>query len=446
MVIPEMRIGFIFPSSEYLFDPFKGDPHTHFQILTVLESRFGGEVELCLPDLRGIKREFAVYHIPECDIYLHSVYTLDWEEQISIVRELREKYPAAKHVAGGPHATVFQQETLKHFDALVIGDGEEQVISLITDLKSNKLKKIYEEKNIIDINKYPFPKRHFLPKATIARKGLMTLKNKKGFDQLLGTTVIFSRGCPFECYFCAMPKVKEYCKGVRYRKPEFVKEEIEYLKKEYKLQGISLLDEIGVPYGKEQAIKHLEAIGSTNITWRGQCRADGITPEIAELLKNSGCVTMCLGVESASQVSLDIINKKINVEKAKEAIKLLESKGIECRVYMIIGLPGEPENIVDLTWEFIQETKPASVYLSILTVRPGTVLFDDPKKFGMKNIGTDWSKTMHMYGRYKEEIPSLTFEYDAVNPWGGKGMTREQIVANYLELQSRLHKAGISRL
>ncbi|MDP2276693.1 MAG: radical SAM protein [Nitrospirota bacterium] len=440
-----LKIGFVFPSSEYLFDPFKGDPHTHFQILTVLENHFGNKVELLLIDLRGIKKDFAIYHIPECDLYLHSVYTLDWDEQISIVKNLREKYPKAKHIAGGPHATVFQEESIKYFDALIIGDGEENIVKAVEDFKNHSLQTIYEETSIIDINKYDFPRRHFLPKTAIARKGLMTLKYKKGFDELLGTTVIFSRGCPYDCYFCAMPQVKQYCPGVRYRKPELIEQEIEYLKREYGLQGISLLDEIGVPPGHEKAVKHLEAIGRTGIVWRGQCRVDGITPEIAKLLKDTGCVTMCLGVESAWQQSLDIINKKINIAKAKETIKLLEKNGIECRVYMIIGLPGEPENIVNITWDFIQETKPASVYLSILTVRPGTQLFNNPNKFGMKNINTDWSKTMHMYGRYEEEIPSLTFEYEDTTPWG-KGFDKERIVSNYLELQSRLHKAGLSHI
>ena len=142
-----LRIGFVFPSSEYLFDPFKGDPHTHFQILTVLENHFGNEVELLLIDLRGIKKDFAIYHIPECDIYLHSVYTLDWEEQISIVKNLRDSYPKAKHIAGGPHATVFQKESLEHFDSLIIGAGEEKIKDAIEDYKKKSLKK-YMKRNL----------------------------------------------------------------------------------------------------------------------------------------------------------------------------------------------------------------------------------------------------------------------------------------------------------
>jgi len=437
-----VRIDFIFPSSDYLYDPFRGDPHSHFQILTVLESYFGDQVQLRLTDLRGVKREFFKYRIPEADIYLHSVYTLDYNEQIYIIQELRKRYPKAIHIAGGPHVHFFKEESMKIFDSIILGDGEESIIQAVEDYRNNKLKKIYEQKTIIDINKYPFPRRHFLPKATIAREGLMTLKNTPGYDKLLSTTVIFSRGCPYNCYFCAMPKIKNYNPGIRYRKPELIEQEILYLKKAYGLQGISLLDEIGIPPNKNMAILYLEAIKRAGILWRGQCRVDGIDLETAKLAKESGCITMCLGIESVVQQCLDIINKKIDVERSKETIRLLKKMSIETRVYIIIGLPGEPEDIVDQTWKFIEETDPVSVYLSLFTVRPGTEIFDNPEKFGIKKVNQDWSKTMHMYSRYDKEMPSLTFEYNDMAPWGGKMLKNEQIIKNYLELQDRILKSG----
>ena len=90
-----MRIGFINPTSDYLHDPFRGDPHTHFHLLTLLESEFQSQIEPLLIDLRGIKKEFIISHIPECDIYLHSLYTLDYNEQSEIIDNLREVYPKA---------------------------------------------------------------------------------------------------------------------------------------------------------------------------------------------------------------------------------------------------------------------------------------------------------------------------------------------------------------
>lgn len=440
-----LSIGFVLPSSDYLHDPFRGDPHTHFQILTVLESHFGDKVNLLLIDLRGIKREFAIYHMHECDVYLYSVYTLDYNEQVSIVNALRDRYPKAKHIAGGPHATVFQVECLKTFDSLIVGDGENSIIQAITDIMNLKLGSIYKQDSSVDINLYPYPRRGYLPESVVARRGLMTLKHKKGYDRLLSATVIFSRGCPYQCYFCAMPQLREYTSGMRYRLPELVKTEIEYLQGEYNIEGINLLDEIGIPMNRERAISHLEAIGKTGIIWRGQCRADGITPEVAKLARESGCVALGLGVESVSQTALNIINKKIDIKKAKETIQLLKNNGIETRIYMIIGLPGEPVDIVKQTWEFIQETSPDLVYLSLFTIRPGTEVFDHPEKFGIGRIYTNWEKSMHMFGRYEHETPTLTFEYEENTPWG-KGISNEKIINNYVELQARLREYGLSAL
>ncbi|MAG68676.1 MAG: hypothetical protein CL471_00005, partial [Acidobacteria bacterium] len=55
---------------------------------------------------------------------------------------------------------------------------------------------------------------------------------------------------------------------------------------------------------------------------------------------------------------MDIISKKVSVSKSKEAIRLLKKNGIECRIYLIIGLPGEPDDIVKQTWNFVKETEP----------------------------------------------------------------------------------------
>ncbi len=432
-----LDIGFIFPSSEYLFDPFKGDPHTHFQILTVLDSHFGEKINTSVIDLRGIKREFAKYHIPEKDVYMHSIYTLDFNEQKSLVETLRERYPKAKHVAGGPHANFFREETSQIFDSIVLGDGEESVKEIINDINNSELKKIYEQKGPIDINSYPYPLRKYLPEATVARKGLLNLRNKSGFGELLSATVVFSRGCSYNCSFCAMPRIKSYNPGIRFRKPELIAEEIEYLKKEYGMQGISLLDEIAFPKNFQKAKSHLEAIAKTGIIWRGQCRVDGVTSDIAKLLKDSNCVTMCMGVESAAQECLDRINKKTSVERSKESIKFLKQEGIETRLYMILGLPGEPKDIVEKTWQYIKETDPEAVYLSLLTIRPGTEMFDNPDKFGIAKVKTDWDRTMHMYSRYGKERPNLTFEYKEMAPWG-RGFSEEEIINNYLELQGRI--------
>lgn len=440
-----IRVGFIQPTSDYLYDPFRVDPFTQLAILTVLENAFGNRLELLLIDLRGVKKEFSLFHIPECNIYLHSVCTLDYDEQVTLVSALRKFYPKAVHIAGGPHVAEFKEECGKIFDCLIIGEGEEIIIDAMRDYINGKIKKMYLQKEVIDINKYQFMNRRYLPFGSTARKNVMTLKNRPGTENIIGTTVIFSRGCPFSCYFCDIRKYIRETPKLRFRKPELVADEIGYLKKNYHIQGINIVDEIGFPLKKEEAIKHLEAIGNSNIIWRGQCRADGMTFDLAKLARQTGCVAMGLGIESIWQLSLNLINKKINLENIRRTISIFKENEIEVRLYLIIGLPGEPEDIVEKTWSFFEEAKPDLVHLSLLTIRPGTEMFRHPEKFGIEWVSTDWSKTMHMHGRFSEERIDPTFRYSKYTPWG-KSMSHEMIIKNYLELQNRLKEHGMASL
>ncbi|OGN22124.1 MAG: hypothetical protein A2918_03120 [Candidatus Yanofskybacteria bacterium RIFCSPLOWO2_01_FULL_42_49] len=438
-----LKIGFIFPSSDYLFDPFRGDPFTHFHILTILEDAFGSAIDLKLIDLRGIKRYFAKYHIPECNVFLHSVYTLDFAEQRGIIEILRQQYPDALHIAGGPHANFFPDECMMIFDSVIFGEGDDTIVEAVRDLKAGKLKRIYRPNGIVDINVYSCDRRHFLPKSATARKNVLTLRNKSGLENLWGTTAMFSRGCPYRCSFCAIEYARREAPGIRFRKPEYVEAEIEYLKKDYGIQGLSLTDEIVFPLNPKAAMRHLEAIGRTNILWRGQCRVDGVTPEIASLARQSGCVALGMGVESVAQRCLDIINKQVSVQKARETIAMLKANDIEARMYLIIGLPGEPDDIVEQTWSFIRETQPDLVYLGLFTVRPGTEMFNNPEKFGIASVSYDWENTMHRRRGNQENKKQLSFKYAPVTPWG-RGMSEEEIIRNHNEIYRRVKEAGLS--
>lgn len=440
-----LTVGFIIPSSDYLEDPFRGDPLTQFYLLTILEQHYNNRLKLHLVDLRGIKRRFAIHHIPECDIYLYSTYTLDINEQTNIVTQVRSCYPKSTHVAGGPHVGEFQKESLQIFDSIIIGEGEQCLISFFEDYMNNQSKQVYKQSSSIDINDYPFSRRHFLPITSTARKNMMTIKKKPEYKELLGTTVVFSRGCPYNCIYCSMPRLKEFNRDTRFRKPDLVTDEIKYLKQEYGIQGINILDENCVPHSPLEAKNHFNAIKNADILWRGQTRVNAVNDEIAKMAKESGCVAMGLGVESVSQNALNLINKSIHVQESRDAIRILKQHQIETRIYLIIGLPGEPTDIVDRTIQFIEETQPELVYLSLFTVRPGTIVYNSPERYGIKWINRDWDKTMHLFGRYELEEPKLTFEYENPAPWG-KAFSNQEIIQNQLFLQEYLRKHNMSHI
>lgn len=432
-----MRVGFINTSGKQNEKPFRIDPLGPLYLLTILEEEFGDRLKLSYIDLRGVEEDSIIYHIPELDIYLHYVTTPEIAEIQRIITSVRRIYPKALHLAGGPHTNIFPEESLKIFDAICIGEGEEIIKQMIHDIFNNNLKKTYRQTSIIDINAYPFPLRKYLPKSAIVDVGMLS---RKHYD-LLGTTVLFSRGCPFGCHFCS----NQYKGATRVRSPEWIKKEIEYLKKEYRIHALLLKDDQGIHTNRKVARGMLEAIGQTNILWRGQSRANGVHPETVHLAKETGCVEVAVAIESVSQRALDIMNKNIDLVKAKEYFKVLRQEDLDIKLLLILGLPGEPKDIAQQTINFIEEVQPSNVSLSILCPIPGSEIWNNPQRFGMKiNPDVPFEKYLFAFGRFDEdEKTPHFFEYEKITPFG-EGMSMKEIIANHETVQTYLRERKIN--
>ena len=432
----KLRVGFIVTSGKYNYKPFRNQPLNVLYLLTILEEKFGDRVKLSLIDLRGVEEESVSFHIQENDVFMYTITTLDYKETAYIVKSLRSLYPDAKHIAGGPHVTIFPMESSEVFDTVVIGEGEESIIKIIDDICALDLKPYYRQNKVVDINNYPVANRKYIPKKAVADTRLLN----KEYLGLLGTSVLFSRGCPYNCHFCSNLNFGP----VRFRSAKLIEEEIEYLKKVYKIEAIALKDDNSIPIGRKHAQPFLEAIGRTCVKWRGQSRANGVDKDMVKLAKEAGCVELAVGVERVSPEALKIINKKLNLDESKSYLRLLRESGIDVRIHFILGLPGEPDDIVRRTLEFINEVEPNSVLLTLLCPLPGTEIYNNPEQYGIKYISKDWDKYILVFGRFSDnEIPELVFEYKDITPWGS-GMSKEKIVANYMELQSILRERKLN--
>lgn len=432
-----MRVGFINTSGKQNDKPFRIDPLGPLYLLTILEEEFGDRLSLSYTDLRGVAEDSMIYHIPELDVYLHYVTTPEIAEIKNIISSIRRCYPKALHLAGGPHANIFPDESLKTFDAICIGEGEEIIKQMVHDIFNNELKKIYRQTGKIDINAYPFPLRKYLPKSAIVDVGMLS---RKHYD-LLGTTALFSRGCAFDCHFCS----NQYKGPTRVRSPEWIIKEIEYLKHDYQIEALLLKDDQGIHTNKNVARGMLEAIGRMNILWRGQSRANDVHPDTVRLAKETGCVEIAVAIESVSQRALDIMNKQIDLVKAKEYFKVLRREGLDIKLLLILGLPGEPKDIAQQTIDFIAETQPTNVSLSILCPIPGSEIWNNPQRFGMKiNQDVPFDKYLFAFGRFDgdEKTPHF-FEYEKNTPFG-EGMSMDEIIENHEIVQTYLREKRIN--
>ncbi|MGQ9500146.1 MAG: B12-binding domain-containing radical SAM protein [Dissulfurimicrobium sp.] len=119
-----------------------------------------------------------------------------------------------------------------------------------------------------------------------------------------------------------------------------------------------------------------------DIRWVAISRVNYVDEDALYWLRRAGCIQISYGVESGSNEIRDLLNKNIGLEDIKRAFALTVSYGILARAYFIYGCPGETWQTIQETIELINEIKPLSTIFYILSLFPGTKLYE---KFVQKN-------------------------------------------------------------
>jgi len=131
-----------------------------------------------------------------------------------------------------------------------------------------------------------------------------------------------------------------------------------------------------------------------------------------KLLHKTGCKLYCVGAESGSQKVLNAIRKGTKVERNLQIIQEANSIGLPVKVFFIIGLPGETEETVQETIDFIERCGPGNYDCYSLIPYPDSDIYKDPEKFGIKIKSKDFGNYCviagHGEGRFVVETEELT--------------------------------------
>lgn len=423
-----MKITFIIPSWHYFFNPFKLQPYWEMYYATILESQFPG-AEITIYDLRNTnKKNFdeEVQKIPEADFYLYWIMKSgDAIELYSVSKSLKVKFPKSKNIAGGTHIDMLPNESELMFDKIVIGPGEKSFMNAINDKNLDNKRYLSDYKDY-PFKDTPFPKRDFLPEKSVINNQMF---EKYGSPK--ATMVYFSRGCFYRCSYC----VYNVPNSLQVKSKERMLEEINYLKEIYGVEAILLKDEIAINPKKELFQNQMDAIGQSNIIWRGQTTSIATLDQL-KLAKDTGCVELSVGVETIDEGVMKIINKQWqNQSTIRTFVENARKAGIKIKVCLIFGLPGEPRDIVEKTIKFLDSIHPDYVSLSGFCPLPGSPIYKNPELYSIKKIDNDWSKHAHLLYRFSdEEEVGIPFEYKENATWG-KTFSRKEIRENIIRTQ-----------
>lgn len=321
-----------------------------------------------------------------------SVMTTMAGDAHALAKLIKSKNKSVKIVFGGPHPTILPELCMfdPHVDMVIQGEGEQAFYELLTNLDHPEIidnlvyrngdRVVYNQrkKHHTDINILPEPDRSYfnMSKYTGIWNSMDTVS-----PNLIGTSLIISRGCPYNCSFCQPTLSELFGKQIRKRDPENIIAELYSLKKEYSLNAFMFEDDtFMIDKDWAENICSLLIESGMGFKWCCNLRADNIYPGLLEKMYAAGLRKINIGIESAStRILNDIYNKQISVKQIEDAVAMAKKLKLKVQGYFILGHPSETLNDLKDTIHFACNLPLDDVSFSILTPFPGTHLYSREK-------------------------------------------------------------------
>jgi len=281
------------------------------------------------------------------DIVGFTLYYCNEEPTKYMAFELKKRLPNVKIVVGGPstHRSYYKGEDV--YDYVINGEGEQQLLGLLAAVEKRKEIE-FTEKRTSMIIRQPEDQRYNL--------STLPLPDYSDFDFSKyrfpnGALCEISRGCIAKCTFCEETHFWKY----RQRNALSTLNEIEHMYYEHGVNVFWFIDSlVNGNLNELRAFVKGVAEKELDIHWTGYARCDGrMDYEFFKDLKAGGCEVLNYGIESGSQVVLDLMDKKVTVEEMEANFRDGHAAGIEAMTNWIVGFPNEGPKELEDTLTFL---------------------------------------------------------------------------------------------
>ena len=313
-----------------------------------------------------------------------------------VAKQIKKYNPKIPIIVGGVQPTLFAKEILKKYsyiDYVIIGEGEISFLNLIKSLMNGEFPNsvngcvFKEEENIIfnsktnyinDLNSLPQVDYNLLNPKEYQMDTSNWYSPKK---ILIGQPfpILSSRSCPFSCTFCCMKLI--HGPNIRFRSPENVLDEIEYLYNNFNVRYFQFMDD-NLTLNKKRISKICKGILNRNLDIQfdtpNGLSLNALDEEIITLMVDAGLVRTSLAIESGSEyIRNNIMKKKLSTEKIYENVNACaEHDNLFIKGFFIVGMPQETYETLDETYQMIKELPFDKIGISYIDPYPGTELFD----------------------------------------------------------------------
>lgn len=312
-----------------------------------------------------------------------------YAQALELARLVKQCHWAPPVVFGGPHVTFIAAECLRRHavvDYVLLYDAEHSVVDLCTALRSgggdDVLRKVpglcFRDTDGIIATTAPAPPLMELDELGRPDRSIFDLAPYVDYDY--ETVVMTARGCPSRCTFCSTTVSG---RKPRWNGPTHVCDELEEVVG-YGFRSVFFGDDTfsGEPQRTIAICNEIQARG-LQIPWTSNMRAQDARPPVLEAMRAAGAYRVFMGFESIQRATLRLVKKGATPERMIEKAQLVKDAGLELHASFIVGAPGDTDETLAATLDYIRLLNPTVATFNVMEPRPGTDVYHNPQRYGM---------------------------------------------------------------
>jgi len=295
-----------------------------------------------------------------------------------LVTEIKNVLPEVKIVFGGVHVSALREKILEGFpliDYLVTGEGEIAMTELaegkdpatIQGVLSRNAQGIQSggfRTDLCELDSLPFPAYHKL--EGFPKYYAPPLFN---YPKAPSASIMSSRGCPYQCSYCDRSVFR---RSFRFNSAVYLYEHMALLKKDFNVKHIFFYDDL-FTFNRERVEKLCGLLREKPLQMTFNCsvRVGHADDALLQTLKAAGGWMVSIGMESGDQALLDRHKAKVTLEQIRDTVRRIQKAGMRAKGLFMMGLPGETEQTIKKTTDFIEELRLDDMNITKFTPFPG---------------------------------------------------------------------------
>jgi anaerobic magnesium-protoporphyrin IX monomethyl ester cyclase len=337
-----------------------------------------------------------------------SCTTSSFLDAVRLAKLAKSIIPEIRTVFGGAHVSALKGQLLSDYPAVdiaVIGEGEETLRELMakgfdqTDSVEGLVRRNADGEpefsgyrtEGLELDSLPFPAYEKL--AGYPEAYTLPLFN---YPKAPSTSCISSRGCPYACSYCDR---SVFQRTFRHNSADYLYRHVKYLNERFGIKHINFYDD-QFTFNRQRVedFCNLMIDNPLGMTFNCAVRAEHIDAELLKLMKKAGCWMVSLGIESGDEELLAQHRQNANLDMLAEKIRLIKKTGIRTKGLLMMGLPGETEESIQRSMDYVFSLPIDDFNLAKFTPFPGSPLYEKIHDLG--HFEEEWEKMDCMHFQF----------------------------------------------